>query len=106
MVRMGRTRRGPKSHTSSPPSRCTAAEGAHRVVARMNARINLLGLDLPALEAFFAGLGEKPFRARQVARWVHQRFEGDIGAMSDLARPLREKLAGIAEVAVPRVISD
>ena len=68
--------------------------------------VNLLGLDLPGLEAFFASVGEKPFRARQVARWLHQRFEGDFAAMSDVARPLREKLAAVAEVRVPQVVRD
>jgi hypothetical protein len=44
---------------------------------------NLLNLDPAALEAFFASVGEKPFRARQVLRWMHQRGEADFGRMSD-----------------------
>ena len=68
--------------------------------------INLLDLDSAALAALFADMGEKPFRARQVARWLHQRFATDIGEMTDLARPLRERLAGIAGIAGPRVIRD
>ena len=35
---------------------------------------NLLDLDLAGLERFFAERGEKPFRARQVSRWLHQRL--------------------------------
>jgi 23S rRNA (adenine2503-C2)-methyltransferase len=68
--------------------------------------MNLLDLDGRALAAFFAERGEKPFRARQVLRWVHQRFEPDIAAMSDLGKPLREALAGCATVAGPTVIGD
>src|SRR5258708_22783996 len=55
--------------------------------------VNLLDLDPLKLAAFFADRGEKPFRASQVTRWIHQRFADDVQAMTDLAKPLREKLA-------------
>jgi 23S rRNA (adenine2503-C2)-methyltransferase len=67
---------------------------------------NLLGLDASALERFFAAQDEKPFRARQVLRWMHQRGEADFERMSDLARPLREKLASIAQIESPVVVGD
>ncbi|MEX2240188.1 MAG: 23S rRNA (adenine(2503)-C(2))-methyltransferase RlmN [Burkholderiales bacterium] len=67
---------------------------------------NLLDLDAAALAAFFAALGEKPFRARQVLRWVHQQGEADFARMSDLAKDLRAKLAGAARVEAPRVVGD
>jgi len=54
---------------------------------------NLLDLDRAALTAWFESLGEKPFRARQVLRWIHRRGVGDFAQMSDVARSLREKLA-------------
>jgi len=69
-------------------------------------RTNLLDLDAAGLAAFFAGMDEKPFRARQVLRWVHQRREDDFARMSDLAKALREKLATSAVVAAPRVVGD
>ncbi|HEX5093083.1 MAG TPA: 23S rRNA (adenine(2503)-C(2))-methyltransferase RlmN [Burkholderiales bacterium] len=69
-------------------------------------RTNLLDLDAAALAAFFAGLDEKPFRARQVLRWVHQRREDDFARMSDIAKSLRGKLAAAAVVAAPRVVGD
>jgi len=67
---------------------------------------NLLGLDPTALSDFFAQRGEKPFRARQVSHWVHQRFVDDVAAMSDLAKPLRAKLAAECEIEGPAVIRD
>ena len=67
---------------------------------------NLLGLDATGLAGFFAELGEKPFRARQVLRWIHQRREGDFARMSDLARGLRDKLGAAAHVAAPEIVGD
>ena len=65
---------------------------------------NLLGLDAARLERFLQN--EKPFRARQVLRWVHQRGEADFDRMSDLARELREKLAAGACVEPPLIVGD
>jgi 23S rRNA (adenine2503-C2)-methyltransferase len=67
---------------------------------------NLLDLDAAGLAAFFEQLGEKPFRARQVLKWLHQSGEGDFAKMSDLAKSLREKLAGAARVHAPTVVGD
>ncbi len=64
---------------------------------------NLLGLDAAALQAFVARLGGKPFRARQLMRWVHQRHEASFDAMTDLARDFRAQLAGQCCVQVPAV---
>jgi 23S rRNA (adenine2503-C2)-methyltransferase len=68
--------------------------------------INFLDLDADGLAALFAELGEKPFRARQVSRWVHQRLIDDIGAMSDLAKALRDRLSALATIRGPQVASD
>jgi 23S rRNA (adenine2503-C2)-methyltransferase len=67
---------------------------------------NLLGLEPAALERFFEAQGEKRFRARQLLQWVHQRGEGDFRQMSDLARPLREKLSASACVEAPQIVGD
>jgi adenine C2-methylase RlmN of 23S rRNA A2503 and tRNA A37 len=67
---------------------------------------NLLDLDLAGLERFFAESGEKPFRARQVSRWLHQRLVDDVEAMTDIAKPLRLKLAAETVIAAPAVIRD
>ena len=64
---------------------------------------NLLDLDAQQLSNWFAEMGEKPFRARQVLRWVHKSGEADFDAMSDLALSLRSKLKEVATVAAPAV---
>ncbi len=66
---------------------------------------NLLGLDHDALVQFCDQLGEKRFRATQLYRWIHQRGVSDFSQMSDLARSLREKLAGLAQVVALPVVS-
>jgi 23S rRNA (adenine2503-C2)-methyltransferase len=68
--------------------------------------VNLLDFDAAGLTAFFAELGEKPFRARQVLRWMHRCGEGDFAAMSDIAKTLRAKLTAAAVVAPPAIVSD
>jgi len=68
--------------------------------------VNLLDLDGEALSAFVSGLDEKPFRARQLKRWMHRLGEGDFERMSDIARSLRDKLAEIATISPPKIVSD
>ncbi|TAK84544.1 MAG: 23S rRNA (adenine(2503)-C(2))-methyltransferase RlmN [Betaproteobacteria bacterium] len=67
---------------------------------------NLLGLDAQALGRFFEALGEKPFRARQVLRWIHQQSESDFARMSDLSKALRDKLAETACIVAPAIVGD
>ncbi len=67
---------------------------------------NLLDLDVQQLTAWFAEHGEKPFRARQVLRWIYKAGESDFDAMSDLAVSLREKLKQIACVEAPKVMRE
>jgi 23S rRNA (adenine2503-C2)-methyltransferase len=68
-------------------------------------RTNLLGLPRPALEAFVAGLGSKPFRARQLMNWVYKRGVGSFADMTDLAKEFRARLAERAEVRPPQIVS-
>lgn len=67
---------------------------------------NLLGLDRDALEGFFTGIGERPFRAAQVMKWLHQRGVTEFQAMSNLAKTLRARLTEIATVAPPVLRAD
>jgi 23S rRNA (adenine2503-C2)-methyltransferase len=71
----------------------------------MNA-VNLLDFDVDQLAAFCEQLGEKRFRATQLFRWIHQKGAADFESMSDLARSLRAKLAGVAEIRPLPVISE
>ena len=68
--------------------------------------VNLLDFDLAQLTAFFAEIGEKPFRAKQVLRWMHHFGESDFSRMSDLAKSLREKLSTVAVVQPPQLIKE
>ena len=68
--------------------------------------VNLLDFDAESLTAWFASLGEKPFRARQVLRWMHRGGCDDFGQMTDVAKTLRLRLAQEAQIRGPVSISD
>ena len=68
--------------------------------------VNLLDFDLDGLTAFCEQLGEKRFRATQLFRWIHQRGAQDFDQMSDLAKSLRDKLKGCAQVLPLPVVSE
>jgi 23S rRNA (adenine2503-C2)-methyltransferase len=70
-------------------------------------RMNLLGLPRAELETFVAQrLGAKPFRARQLMKWIYRRGVADFSAMSDLAQDFRAQLAEVAEIAVPQIVTE
>ena len=66
--------------------------------------INLLGLNQKSLEDLFVSIGEKPFRAVQVMKWIHQRGISDFSEMTDLSKELRKKLESHCVVNAPEVI--
>ena len=66
---------------------------------------NLLDYDLEGLALFCERLGEKRFRAVQLFRWIHQKGASEFDAMTDLAKSLREKLRGCAQVRPLSVLS-
>lgn len=70
------------------------------------ARVNLLDLDSQGLATWIASRNEKPFRAQQLMRWIHQRGVSDLHAMSDLAKSFREQLVESVEIKSLPVISD
>jgi 23S rRNA (adenine2503-C2)-methyltransferase len=71
-----------------------------------DAKLNLLGLDRRALEEFFVQLGEKPFRARQVMKWIYHHGVADFELMTDISKDLREKLKQAAEIRPPEVLTE
>jgi len=67
-------------------------------------KTNLLGLSQAKLEAFFEAMGEKRFRAAQVLKWVHQMGVTSFDDMTNISKPLREKLKEVAVIEAPEVI--
>lgn len=66
-------------------------------------KVNLLGLTRAALRALFESLGEKPFRAEQVMKWLHHMGVDNFDEMTNLSKSLRAKLADIAVIEPPKV---
>ena len=67
---------------------------------------NLLGLPREGMRDFFASLGEKPFRATQVLKWIHHRQTSNFDVMTDLGKALRTRLGAVAVVRAPTVVAD
>lgn len=66
--------------------------------------VNLLGLSPAKLAEWFVSIGEKPFRATQVLKWVHQLGVTDFEQMSNISKDLRNKLCRLAEIRPPKVL--
>ena len=81
-----------------PPDQPIASTGS-----ASSAKINLLGMPRAQLEAFFVDLGEKPYRATQVMKWIYGAGVTDIEAMTNISKALRTELARIAEVHAPAI---
>ena len=69
-------------------------------------RINLMDLDEAGLRAFFESIGEKPFRATQILKWVYHHGVTDFEAMTDLGLALRSRLGSMAEIRPPEILSE
>ena len=68
-------------------------------------RTNLLGLPLPKMQEFFLQLGEKPFRAQQVMKWIHHAGVTSFDDMTNLGVALRARLNEVAEIRPPEIVS-
>jgi 23S rRNA (adenine2503-C2)-methyltransferase len=68
-------------------------------------KTNLLGLTRAELEAFVIAMGEKPFRARQLLKWLYKRCVSDFDQMTDLAKSFRARLTAVAEVVTPSIMT-
>ena len=68
-------------------------------------KTNLLGIPQGDLEQRFADMGEKPFHARQVMRWIYQRGVTDFEQMTDLSKSLRQRLLESATIELPVVLT-
>jgi len=68
--------------------------------------INLADMDKPSMEQFFLDLGEKPFRAAQVIHWIHHQGVTEFANMTNLSKPLREKLVETACISFPEIVNE
>lgn len=69
-------------------------------------KTDLLGMDHAALETFFVSIGEKPFRAKQIMKWIHQFGVSDFDEMTNLSKSLRKKLKQKAIIRTPKLIEE
>jgi 23S rRNA (adenine2503-C2)-methyltransferase len=67
---------------------------------------NLAGMSRQRLRELFSELGEKPFRAEQVLKWIHQRGVLDLDAMTDISKVLREKLKQNTVISLPDIVEE
>lgn len=72
-------------------------------VAEPAKKINLMNLTRAQMREFFAELGEKPFRADQLVKWIYHFGEDNFDNMTNLNKKLREKLKSVAEIKAPEV---
>lgn len=75
-------------------------------VAAGAARVNLLDFDAEAVKAWCAEIGEKPFRATQLTRWIHRYCCDNFDDMTNLAKVFRAKLKDLAYIKAPTVITE
>jgi len=71
----------------------------------MTQKINLLDYNHQQMRALFIEMDEKPFRAAQVMQWIHQAGFDTFEQMTNLGKTLRERLAAIAEIRLPEVVT-
>ena len=82
------------------------ATAAHTVPDSVAGKVNLLDFDRQGLRDFFASLGEKPYRAEQVMKWIYHHLEDDFARMTDVGKALRAKLEASCYVGVPKTLFD
>ena len=63
--------------------------------------VNLLELEPAGFAQYCAEMGEKPFRARQLMRWIHKSGAENLDVMTDIPKALRERIKQTAEIAAP-----
>jgi 23S rRNA (adenine2503-C2)-methyltransferase len=73
--------------------------------AEPKGKTNLLGLSRKKMEVFVASLGEKPFRAQQLLKWIHHSGVDNFDAMTNISKALRERLKECAEIVPPEIVS-
>jgi len=77
-----------------------------KVQLQQHEKVNLLNFDRQGLETYFTEIGEKPFRAAQLLKWIYQFGVDDFDEMSNLSKSLREKLKQEAEIKLPEIVTE
>lgn len=95
-----------ESTTLSAATCSSTATDAAPVVKTDGEKINLLDLNRQQMRAFFASIGEKPFRADQMMKWMYHYCSDDFAEMTDINKLLRQKLQQIAEIRAPEVVAE
>lgn len=72
-------------------------------VVPSKAKVNLLNFDHQSLREYFDSIGEKPFRADQIMKWIYHFGYDDFEKMTNLNKKLREKLQRNAEISAPEI---
>lgn len=75
-------------------------------VTTKDGKINLLDLNRQQMREFFKDLGEKPFRADQVMKWMYHYCCDNFDEMTDINKVLRGKLKEVAEIRAPEVVEE
>ncbi|KAA5946641.1 bifunctional tRNA (adenosine(37)-C2)-methyltransferase TrmG/ribosomal RNA large subunit methyltransferase RlmN [Pantoea sp. Bo_2] len=84
----------------------TSASASPIVVSPKSQKINLLDLNRQQMREFFLSLGEKPFRADQVMKWIYHYCCDDFEQMTDINKKLRNRLMELAEIRAPEVAEE
>jgi len=84
----------------------TPADASPAVVSPKNEKINLLDLNRQQMREFFIEMGEKPFRADQVMKWIYHYCCDDFEQMTDINKVLRGKLMQRAEIRAPEIAEE
>lgn len=69
-------------------------------------KTQLVGMGMQELEQFATALGEKPFRGRQLFAWIYNKKARDFAEMTDIAKPLRQRLTEVASIGLLRLVSE
>ncbi|HDQ4039360.1 TPA: bifunctional tRNA (adenosine(37)-C2)-methyltransferase TrmG/ribosomal RNA large subunit methyltransferase RlmN [Yersinia enterocolitica] len=91
---------------SMPIDAAPLSDNAVATAAPATSKINLLDLNRQQMREFFAEMGEKPFRADQVMKWMYHYCYDDFEQMTDINKGLRAKLQRVAEIRAPEVAQE
>ncbi|MDK7757605.1 bifunctional tRNA (adenosine(37)-C2)-methyltransferase TrmG/ribosomal RNA large subunit methyltransferase RlmN [Providencia rettgeri] len=87
-------------------AQCATSSAISVTPEKTNQKTNLLDLNRKQMREFFAQMGEKPFRADQVMKWIYHYCYDDFDQMTDINKVLRAKLKEVAEIRAPEVADE